>query len=149
MSGRVQKSKSSSASTLRRRNRALRIAEFGLVVDMPFDRLLDEAARLEDAEVAEEEVLRKKAAALRAAQAELDESMARLDRLRKQKRMVFRKGREVTEEEPVAFTADWDTLYPDVALSPSLLAEFGLLDSGSVVKRRSTPEASPGGVGGP
>ncbi|KAH9225185.1 hypothetical protein K456DRAFT_59673 [Colletotrichum gloeosporioides 23] len=66
------------------------------------DRLLDEAARLEDAEVAEEEVLRKKAAALRAAQAELDESMARLDRLRKQKRMVFRKGREVTEEEPVA-----------------------------------------------
>ncbi|KAH9225933.1 hypothetical protein K456DRAFT_59168 [Colletotrichum gloeosporioides 23] len=45
------------------------------------DCLLDEAARLEDAEVAEEEVLRRKAAALRAAQAELDESIAWLDRL--------------------------------------------------------------------
>ncbi|CAI0655816.1 unnamed protein product, partial [Colletotrichum noveboracense] len=76
----------------------LRQMLFMLIVD----RLLDEAARLEDAEVAEEEVLRKKAAALRAAQAELDKSMARLDRLRKQKRMVFQKGREVTEEEPVA-----------------------------------------------
>ncbi|KAL0942363.1 uncharacterized protein CTRU02_200249 [Colletotrichum truncatum] len=50
---------------------------------------------------------------------------------------------------PVEFIADWDTLYLDVALSLSLLAEFGLLDSGSVVERRSTPEASPGGVRGP
>ncbi|KAK2729174.1 hypothetical protein CKAH01_10381 [Colletotrichum kahawae] len=61
--------------------------------------LLDEAARLEDAEVAEEEVLRKKATALHAAQAELDKSIAQLDRLYKQKQIVFRKGREVTEEE--------------------------------------------------
>ena len=49
--------------------------------------------------------MRKKAAALRAAQAKLDKSMARLDCLRKQKRMVFRKGWEVTEEEPVVSSA--------------------------------------------
>ncbi|KAH9232966.1 hypothetical protein K456DRAFT_53689 [Colletotrichum gloeosporioides 23] len=75
---------------------------YDAAADAILDCLLDEAACLEDAEVAEEEVLRRKAAALRAAQAELDKSIARLDRLRKQKRMVFRKGREVTEEEPVA-----------------------------------------------
>ncbi|KAL0943092.1 uncharacterized protein CTRU02_200978, partial [Colletotrichum truncatum] len=108
---------------------------------------------------------------------------AKVERLRKQKKMWFEKmmravrrgidsveelervEREEAEAEqrrvepvrpsadsprlPVEFTADWDTLYPDVALSPSLLAEFGLLDSGSVVERRSTPEASPRGVRGP
>ncbi|KAH9234153.1 hypothetical protein K456DRAFT_1798047, partial [Colletotrichum gloeosporioides 23] len=68
------------------------IYAYRLLVFPYVDRLLDEAACLEDAEVAEEEVLRKKAAALHAAQAELDEFIAQLDPLRKQKRIVFRKG---------------------------------------------------------
>ncbi|KAL0940509.1 uncharacterized protein CTRU02_203272 [Colletotrichum truncatum] len=47
------------------------------------NRLLDKAAYLEDVKVAKEEVLRKKATTLHAAQAKLDKSIARLDRLYK------------------------------------------------------------------
>ncbi|KAF0315887.1 hypothetical protein GQ607_016865 [Colletotrichum asianum] len=65
---------------------------YNVAIDTIFNRLLDKAARLEDAEVAKEEVLRKKAAALYAAQAKLDKSIAQLDRLRKQKKIVFQKG---------------------------------------------------------
>ncbi|TDZ14074.1 hypothetical protein Cob_v013012 [Colletotrichum orbiculare MAFF 240422] len=39
------------------------------------------------------------------------------------------------------FIGDWDTVYPDVALSPSLLAEFGLLGPAPASGERGTSEA--------
>ncbi|KAK1837801.1 hypothetical protein CCHR01_19575 [Colletotrichum chrysophilum] len=45
---------------------------------------------------------------------------------------------------PVDFVGDWDTVCPDVALSPSLLAEFGLLDSVPVVGEQGSPGLSSG-----
>ncbi|KAF0324241.1 hypothetical protein GQ607_008415 [Colletotrichum asianum] len=56
------------------------------------DRLLNKAVRLEDIEVAKKEVLRKKATTLYTAQAKLDKSIAQLDHLHKQKRIIFQKG---------------------------------------------------------
>ncbi|KAK2731616.1 hypothetical protein CKAH01_19058 [Colletotrichum kahawae] len=46
---------------------------------------------------------------------------------------------------PADFVGDWDTVYPNMALSPSLLAEFGLLNSMPAVMEQGSPEVSSGG----
>lgn len=48
---------------------------------------------------------------------------------------------------PSEFVGDWDTVYPDVALSPSLLAELGLLDPAPATGRSDSPGVSAGGSG--
>ncbi|KAK2729825.1 hypothetical protein CKAH01_09990 [Colletotrichum kahawae] len=69
------------------------------------NRLVAESDRLDQAEVAEEAKFRERAAALQQkaeayqkAQSELNESLAKLERLREQKRMVFRKGKVAVAE---------------------------------------------------
>lgn len=62
------------------------------------EHLLDETHRLDREEQEEEDRLRERSKALQKAQADLNESLAKLDRLRQQKRMVFKKGMSVAEE---------------------------------------------------
>ncbi|KAF4412869.1 hypothetical protein CGGC5_v004747 [Colletotrichum fructicola Nara gc5] len=141
---RVQKPKSSGASTRRRLFRILRFINEGIENEMPcsncrsrgvrclllpdsdicgtchrlgipcdasedaictLNRLVAESDRLDQAEVAEEARFRERAAALQQkaeayqkAQSELNESLAKLERLREEKRMVFRKGKAAVAE---------------------------------------------------
>ncbi|KAL0936737.1 uncharacterized protein CTRU02_208952 [Colletotrichum truncatum] len=69
------------------------------------ERLMVESRRLDDEEEETEELFRKRMEALQKAQAEVNETLAKLDRVRKAKRIVFKKGRKETSvvaEEGVA-----------------------------------------------
>ncbi|KAL0939852.1 uncharacterized protein CTRU02_206462 [Colletotrichum truncatum] len=69
------------------------------------ERLMVESRRLDDEEEKTEELFRKRMEALQKAQAEVNETLAKLDRVRKAKRIVFKKGRKETSvvaEEGVA-----------------------------------------------
>lgn len=58
-------------------------------------RIISESKRLDKEEESAEELLASRRAALRQAQADLDESLNRLERLRKQKRQLISKGNEM------------------------------------------------------
>ncbi|KAF5495393.1 hypothetical protein CGCA056_v006129 [Colletotrichum aenigma] len=60
------------------------------------ERLMVESRRLDDEEEETEELFRKRMEVLQKAQAEVNEALAKLDRVRKAKRMVFKKGRKET-----------------------------------------------------
>ncbi|KAK2729957.1 hypothetical protein CKAH01_19133 [Colletotrichum kahawae] len=60
------------------------------------ERLMVESRRLDDEEEEMQELFRKRMEALQKAQAEVNEALAKLDRVRKAKRMVFKKGRKET-----------------------------------------------------
>ncbi|KAL0942644.1 uncharacterized protein CTRU02_200530 [Colletotrichum truncatum] len=83
------------------------------------ERLMVESRRLDDEEEETEELFRKRMEALQKAQAEVNETLAKLDRVRKAKRIVFKKGRKetsvVAEEGSVgAFGAvDLDAVFGD------------------------------------
>ncbi|EXF84535.1 hypothetical protein CFIO01_13753 [Colletotrichum fioriniae PJ7] len=93
------------------------------------DRLLTEADRLEREEEAEESLLRKRAEALRRAQAEMDESLSKLDRLRKAKRMVFKKGRAIPGPSEEVAPSDESLLVRDAQSSGA----FGVIDWDAVM----------------
>ncbi|KAG8417829.1 hypothetical protein J3458_005288 [Metarhizium acridum] len=59
-------------------------------------RIISESKRLNREEESAEELLASRREALRQAQADLDESLNRLERLRKQKRQLLSKGNEMT-----------------------------------------------------
>ncbi|KAK1723109.1 uncharacterized protein BDZ83DRAFT_581622, partial [Colletotrichum acutatum] len=59
------------------------------------NRLLTEANRLEHKEEAEKLLLHQRAEALRRAQAKINKSLSKLNRLQKAKRIVFKKGRAI------------------------------------------------------
>lgn len=85
---------------------------FWLCVILTFplvSRLLEESQRLEQAERDEEEVFREKVNALHKAQLEMSESLGRLERLRDEKRMIFKKGDAVAAEQLVAVGAPSDS----------------------------------------
>ncbi|KAK1989771.1 hypothetical protein LX36DRAFT_664904 [Colletotrichum falcatum] len=93
------------------------------------DRLLTEADRLEREEEAEEILLRKRAEALRRAQAEMDESLSKLDRLRKAKRMVFKKGRAIPDPPEGLASSDESLLVREAQSSGA----FGVIDWDAVM----------------
>lgn len=104
-------------------------------------RIVAEAKRIDaEEEVAENDfrerrrLMAEKQELLRRAQQDLDESLARLDRLRKQKRQIFSKGREMT----VRAARDLDELEEldrrdsEVATSVQSLGGFGVIDWSAV-----------------
>ncbi|TID01722.1 hypothetical protein CH35J_002023 [Colletotrichum higginsianum] len=117
------------------------------------DRLLNESDRLEREEESEELILRQRAEALRRAQAEMDESLAKLDRIRKAKRMVFKKGREIPDggpEDSVVSSSE-----SAVAKEAQAGGAFGVVDWEAVFEDPEladfdfgTPLAVPESVGG-
>ncbi|KAH9225293.1 hypothetical protein K456DRAFT_1732018 [Colletotrichum gloeosporioides 23] len=60
------------------------------------ERLIVESQQLDDEEEESKELFQKRMEVLQKAQAEVNEALARLDRVRKAKRMVFKKGRKET-----------------------------------------------------
>ncbi|KZL79959.1 hypothetical protein CI238_09668, partial [Colletotrichum incanum] len=104
------------SSTKRRLTNSLRIRKHGIKIKIPYswyrskgirykmltDRLLNKADRLNKAKEQEEELLQ----LFRLTQAEIDTSLARLNRLRKEKQMIFKRGRKAAAKWPADSSVD-------------------------------------------
>ncbi|KAH9228805.1 hypothetical protein K456DRAFT_57105 [Colletotrichum gloeosporioides 23] len=94
------------------------------------ERLMVESWRLDDEEEESEELFRKRMEALQKAQAEVNEALARLDRVRKAKRMVFKRGRKETsvvageDEVPEALPAESSLVLEAQAMGASGVLDF-------------------------
>ncbi|KAF5526236.1 hypothetical protein CGCA056_v003435 [Colletotrichum aenigma] len=101
---------------------------------MSVERLMVESRRLDDEEEETEELFRKRMEVLQKAQAEVNEALAKLDRVRKAKRMVFKKGRKetlvVAEEEGAASPS---LVESSLVLEARSVGAFGAIDLDTVL----------------
>ncbi|KAH9237273.1 hypothetical protein K456DRAFT_49650 [Colletotrichum gloeosporioides 23] len=93
------------------------------------ERLMVESRRLDDEEEETEELFRKRMEVLQKAQAEVNEVLAKLDRVRKAKRLVFKKGCKETlvvageDEVPEVLSAE-----SSLVLEAQVVGASGVLD---------------------
>ncbi|KAH8648094.1 hypothetical protein BGZ61DRAFT_469820 [Ilyonectria robusta] len=132
------------------------VLAMGPVFLFTLTRVISKAKRLGDKESELEEEFLKKRAALRAAQAEFDQSLDLLERARRQRQSLVTRGREMTrrglesleeleasEQAELEATIDLRSLvYADVIDWPSLGLSDGFAGAGSFLLDPSLPSSS-------
>lgn len=108
-------------------------------------RIVAESKRLDQAEVEAEELFRERRAALLKAQQDLDEALGRLDRLRRQKRLVVTRGADMVRRglESLDDLEAAEQRESDAAVAMQAAGGFGVIDW-SVPELANWLESEPG-----